>query len=152
MCSIRIPQLGSEGRRRWFGRWPKYNGKEFLTFRKVRFLPSVILTSTLLRKTLICARSSDYTARWLSEGPVSHSPAWGSLPCNCCNLCVGLQFLHESSFHSRIRKRGMHFFSRFSWLIEPYSTFFLINLSLYNVGPKPSILSGPNGGEPSKIR
>lgn len=98
MCSIRIPQLGSEGRRRWFGRWPKYNGKEFLTFRKVRFLPSVILTSTLLRKTLICARSSDYTARWLSEGPVSHSPAWGSLPCNCCNLCVGLQFLHESSF------------------------------------------------------
>ena len=51
-----------------------------------------------------------------------------------------------------IRKRGMHFFSRFSQLIEPYSTFFLINLSLYNVGPKPSILSGPNGREPSKIR
>ena len=51
-----------------------------------------------------------------------------------------------------IRKRGMHFFSRFSRLIEPYSTFFIINLSLYNVGPKPSILSGPNGGEPSKIR
>ena len=45
-----------------------------------------------------------------------------------------------------------HFFSWFSWLIEPYSTFFLINLSLYNVGPEPSILSGPNGGEPSKIR
>ena len=51
-----------------------------------------------------------------------------------------------------IRKCGMHFFSWFSWLIEPYSTFFLINLSLYNVGPKPSILSGPNGREPSKIR
>ena len=59
---------------------------------------------------------------------------------------------HEHLDNKYIRKCGTHFFSRFSRLIEPYSTFFSINLSLYNVGPEPSILSGPNGGEPSKIR
>ena len=102
------------------------------------------------------ARLARFTCPWLTRQGQGHwPPVWRSTTCNMRSApCVVWEknVNLDARYMECIRKRGMHFFSRFSRLIEPYSTFFLINMSVYNVVPKPSILSRPNGGEPSKIR